>query len=173
MRCEEVAGLSVAVKHCWFSRIKNHGHKEEMQWPTFYIRQAQQQTVRSHDGLRALLGHTAHAAKTGHCHSPILMVLACRSWLHTCMHTYVHTYIHTYMHAYIHTYHLFTHHLFLSHTIFHIRLCPTQLLLLHHLLCLSFPLRTATFVPHYWKKVTCGVIGSFNFTTHTSHNQSN
>ena len=118
MRCEEVAGLSVAVKHCWFSRIKNHGHKEEMQWPTFYIRQAQQQTVRSHDGLRALLGHTAHAAKTGHCHSPILMVLACRSWLHTCMHTYVHTYIRTYihtcMHTYIHT--IFSHTIFFCHT---------------------------------------------------------
>ena len=116
MRCEEVAGLSVAVKHCWFSCIKNHGHKEEMQWPTFYIRQAQQQTVRSHDGLRALLGHTAHAAKTGHCHSPILMVLACRSYVHAYVRTYIHacihTYIHTYMHAYIHTYHLLTHHLF-------------------------------------------------------------
>ena len=128
MRCEEVAGLSVAVKHCWFSCIKNHGHKEEMQWPTFYIRQAQQQTVRSHDGLRALLGHTAHAAKTGHCHSPILMVLACRSWLHTYVHTYMHayirTYIHTCMHTYIPSFHtpsfFVTHHLShttLSHTI--------------------------------------------------------
>ena len=46
-----------------------------------------QQTVRSHDGLRALLGHIAHAAKTRHCHSPILMVLACRFGLHTYIHT--------------------------------------------------------------------------------------
>ena len=30
------------------------------------------QTVRSHDGLRGLLGHIAHAAKTGGCHSPLL-----------------------------------------------------------------------------------------------------
>ena len=67
-------------------------------------------------------------------------VLACRSWLHTYLHTYILTYIHTSMHAYIHayihtyiiihTYHLFTHHLSLSHNIFHIRLCPPQLLLL-------------------------------------------
>ena len=57
-----------------------------------------QQTVRSHDGLRALLGHIAHAAKTGHCHSPI-MVLACLF-----LATYIHTYAHAYIHKYIHTY---------------------------------------------------------------------
>ena len=50
----------------------------------------------------------------------------------TCIHAYIRTisYIHACMHAYIHTYHLFTHHLSLSHTIFHIQLCPTQLFLL-------------------------------------------
>ena len=164
MRCEEVAGLSVAVKHCWFSCIKNHGHKEEMQWPTFYIRQAQQQTVRS---ARTAWPHCTCCQDWPlpftYTHGVGMPVLA----------TYVRTYIHACIHTYIHTYHLFTHHLFLSHTIFHIRLCPTQLLLLHHLLCLSFPLRPATCVAHYWKKVTCGVIRSFNFTTHTSHNQSN
>ena len=37
----------------------------------------------------SLLGHIAHAAKTGHCHSPVLMVLACRFWLHTYFHTYI------------------------------------------------------------------------------------
>ena len=30
-------------------------------------------TLRSHDTLRGLLGHIAHAAKTGGCHSPLLM----------------------------------------------------------------------------------------------------
>ena len=84
-----------------------------------------QQTVRSDDCQRALVGHIAHAAKTGHCHSPVLMVLACRFWLHTYFHTYItlhyitlryvtlryitlhyiniHTYI-TYIHTYIYTY---------------------------------------------------------------------
>jgi len=40
------------------------------------------QAVRSHDGLRGLLGHIAHAAKTNGCHSPLFMVLARRLWLH-------------------------------------------------------------------------------------------
>ena len=61
-----------------------------------------QQTVGSHDGLRLLLGHIAHAAKTGQCHSPILMDLACRFWLHTCIHAYMHTCVHAYMHTCIH-----------------------------------------------------------------------
>ena len=86
-----------------------------------------QQTVRSHDGLRARAWRHYACCQD---HSPKLMVLACRSWLHTCIHTYILTYMHTYIHACIHTYHLFTHHLSLSHAIFHIQLCPTQLFLL-------------------------------------------
>ena len=39
------------------------------------------QIVRSHDGLRGLLD-IAHAAKTGGCRSPLLMVLAHQLWLH-------------------------------------------------------------------------------------------
>jgi hypothetical protein len=38
----------------------------------------------------------------------------------------LHTYIHACMHTYIH-YYLFTHLLALSHTLFHIPLCHTQL----------------------------------------------
>ena len=38
-----------------------------------------------------------------------------------------------------------------------------NLSILHHLLCLSFlPRPTSTLVSHYWKKLTCGVIWSFN-----------
>ena len=46
-------------------------------------------------------------------------------YIHTSIHPSIHTYIHPCMHAYIHTYHLS-----LSHTIFHIPLCHTQLFLL-------------------------------------------
>ena len=55
--------------------------------------------------------------------------------------------------------------------IFHTQLYPTQLFtynffnlsILHHLLCLSLlPRPATTFVSHYWKKSTCGVIRSFN-----------
>ena len=82
-----------------------------------------QQTVRSHDGLHALHGHIAHAAKTGHCDSPILIVLACRFWLHTCIHAFMHSCIHAYIHTCMPS---------LSHTIF---LCHT-------------PSFTYGFVPH-------------------------
>ena len=79
---------------------------------------------------------------------------------------YIHTYIHPCIHTYIHTCHLFTHHLSLSHTIFHIRLCTVPhscfyFSILHHLLRLSFlPHPATTFVAHYWKKLTYGVIWS-------------
>ena len=50
-------------------------------------------------------------AKTGHCHSPILMVLACQFWLqymhtciHTCIHRYERTYVHTHIRAFAHPY---------------------------------------------------------------------
>ena len=35
--------------------------------------------------------------------------------------------------------------------------------ILHRLLSLSFPVPATTFDAHYWKKLTCGVIRSFNF----------
>ena len=41
-----------------------------------------------------------------------------------------------------------------------------NLSILHHLLCLSFlPCPSSTLVLHYWKKLTCGVIRSFNLST--------
>ena len=60
----------------------------------------------------------------------------------------------------------------LQHTIFHVQLCHTQLFtynlfyfsILHHLLCLSFlPRPRYNICCSYWKKLTCGVIRSFNF----------
>ena len=56
-----------------------------------------------------------------------------------------------------------------AHTIFHIQLCHTHTTLfyfsvLHHLLCLSFLVPATTFGDHYWKKLPCGVIRSFNLT---------
>ena len=57
--------------------------------------------------------------------------------------TYLPTYLHTYIHTYMHTYH-FTFSIF------------------HHLLCLSFPVPAKTIEAHFRKKLTCGVIRSFN-----------
>ena len=47
--------------------------------------------------------------------------------IHTCMHTYIHTCMHACINTYVHAYYLFTYLLALSHTIFHIPLCHTQL----------------------------------------------
>ena len=60
-----------------------------------------------------------------------------------------------------------------SHTIFHIQFCHTQLFtynLFYHLLCLSFlPRPATTFLAHFRKKLTCGVIQSFNYIVWHSH----
>ena len=54
--------------------------------------------------------------------------------------------------------------LFHTHTqLFHFHIHFFFLSILHHLLCLSFlPRPASTVISHYWKKLTYGVIGSFN-----------
>ena len=70
----------------------------------------------------------------------------------------------------------FTHHpshTTLSHTIFHhiIFHTHTHNFVTHHLSSTSpfvfpsFPVPATTFLAHYWKKLTCGVIRSFNLLT--------
>ena len=71
--------------------------------------------------------HHAHAAAST---SKKAILRACGQQVRCSTFRYIHTYIFTYIHTCIHTYHLFTHHLSLSHTIFHIPLCHTQLFLL-------------------------------------------
>ena len=97
--------------------------------------------------------------------------------------THTHTIFHTklchtlsFTHNF-HTHHLshttlsHTHHLSLSHTIFHIQLCHTQLCFTSgssttSFVFPSFPVpATTTFGAHYWKKLPCGAIRSFNFCT--------
>ena len=82
---------------------------------------------------------------------------------HAYTHAYIHTYrqtdrqtarqtyIHTYRHTY--TYHFVTHNCFTTSFVF-----P------------SFPVLGTTFGAHYWKKLTCGVIRSFNFLHHAKNN---
>ena len=66
--------------------------------------------------------------------------------------------------------HTHTHHLSLSHTIFHTQLCDTQLCFTSRssttsFVFPSFPVPATTFGAHYWKKLPCGVIRSFNLGT--------
>ena len=69
------------------------------------------------------------------------------AYIHTCVHTYIHTYIYIYIYTYTYTYtyHFVTHNCFTTSFVF-----P------------SFPVPATTFGAHYWKKLTCGVIRSFN-----------
>ena len=72
--------------------------------------------------------------------------------------TYIHTYIRTYIHAYIHTYiHTYT------HTILPSRSFTTSVVFP------SFPVPAKTIETHFRKKLTCGVIRSFN-SSHTTCN---
>ena len=92
-----------------------------------------------------------------------------RTYVHTYIRTYVHTYIRTHINTYVHAYYLFTYVLALSHTIFHIPLCHTHTTVLtFRSFTTSFPFPSfsvpaTTFDAHYWKKLTCGVIRSFNY----------
>ena len=71
------------------------------------------------------------------------------SYIHTYIHTYVRMYIQTYIRTYVHAYYLFTY--------FHTQSFTTSFVFP------SFSDPATTFETHYWKKLTCGVIRSFNF----------
>ena len=74
-----------------------------------------------------------------------------RTYVCTYRHTHVRTYIHIYIyiHTYVHAYYLFTY--------FHTQFFTTSFVFP------SFSDPATTFETHYWKKLTCGVIRSFNF----------
>ena len=74
------------------------------------------------------------------------------AYIHTCIHTYIHAYvpfyIHTYLPTYIHTY---------IPTILPSRSFTTSFVFP------SFPVPAKTIETNFRKKLTCGVIRSFNF----------
>ena len=85
------------------------------------------------------------------------------TYIHTCMHTYIHAYIHTYMptyhFTYIHTYLPTYIHTYIP-TILPSRSFTTSFVFP------SFPVPAKTIEVHFRKKLTCGVIRSFNFILH-------
>ena len=114
------------------------------------------------------LCHTASFAtplcRTPLCHAPSFTHnFVTHSLSHT---TFTHTIFHTQLfHTRTHTH---THHLSSSHTIFHMPLCHTQLCFTSRsstasFVFPSFPGPATTLCAHYWKKLSCGVIRSFNF----------
>ena len=91
---------------------------------------------------------------------------------HTIFHTTLsHALFHTQLshtHTIFHTQLCPSYHLSLSHTIFHIQLCLTQLCFIsrsstNSFVFPSFPVPATKFGAHYWKKLPCGVIRSFNW----------
>ena len=73
--------------------------------------------------------------------------------IHTCMHAYIHAYLPTYHFTYTHTYtHIHTY----IHTILPSRSFTTSFVFP------SFPVPAKTIEAHFRKKLTCGVIRSFN-----------
>ena len=90
------------------------------------------------------------------------------------LHTYIHAYIHTYLHTYIHTLLSFhTPSCFVTHPLSHSTLSHTTVLTSRSFTTSfvfpSFPVPATTFEAHYWKKLTCGVIRSFNFADIWDH----
>ena len=68
---------------------------------------------------------------------------------HIHIHTYIHTYVRACIHTYVHAYYLFTY--------FHTQSFTTSFVFP------SFPVPATTSETQYWKKLTCGVIRSFNY----------
>ena len=81
----------------------------------------------------------------------------CHTHTHTYIHTYILTYIHTYVCTYRHTYIRTYVHAYYLFTYFHTQSFTTSFVFP------SFSDPATTFETHYWKKLTCGVIRSFNF----------
>ena len=75
------------------------------------------------------------------------------TYIHTCMHAYIHTYHFTYIHTYIHSF---------IPTILPSRSFTTSFVFP------SFPVPAKTIEAHFRKKLTCGVIRSFNSSVYLS-----
>ena len=77
--------------------------------------------------------------------------------MHACIHTYIHTLL---------SFH--TPSCFVTHPLSHSTLSHTTVLTSRSFttpfVFPSFPVPATTFEAHYWKKLTCGVIRSFNFS---------
>ena len=78
-----------------------------------------------HTCIHAYMHTCIHAYMHTYIHTYIHTIHT--SYIHTYVHTYIRTYVHTYIRTYVHAYYLFTYLLALSHTVFHIPLCHTQL----------------------------------------------
>ena len=107
--------------------------------------------------------HTIFHTQLCHTHTYIHTLI---TYIHTYTHTHIHTYIHTYIHTCILSFHIPS--CFVTHRLSHSTLSHTTVFILTFrsfttsFVFPSFPVPATTFEAHYWKKLTCGVIRSFN-----------
>ena len=104
-----------------------------------------------------------------HTYIPTYLHTYIPTYLHTYIPTYLHTYIRTYVHTYVRT-RILSFHIpscFVTHRLSHSTLSHTTVLpcrsFTTSFVFPSFHVPATTFEAQYWKKLTCGVIRSFNF----------
>ena len=121
-------------------------------------------------------GRFVGPSRTAHGWSPCFIKITHARWIKIepfalTVYTHTHTIFHTHTHHLSHTHNFVTHIIFLCHTPFFtyniIQLCHTQLFFTSwssttSFVFPSFPVPATTFGAHYWKKLPCGVIRSFN-----------
>ena len=141
------------LSHTIFHRIIFHTHTQLCRTPSFttpsFTHNFVTQHLSPHHISHTTLSHTIF-------HTPLCHTLSFTHNFHT--HQLSHTTLS----------HTHTHHLSLPHTIFHIQLGHTQLCFTSRSSTTSFvfpslPVPATTFGAHYWKKLPCGVIRSFNY----------
>jgi len=145
----------VAVGKAWLSRgtsrcttwsTEDHGTPHSAHSRSAVLPHAEQMTLQRWQKnvctvARSHHFHTHHLSRATLSHT--------YTYIHTYVRTYIHTYVRTYVHTYVHAYYLFTY--------FHTQSFTASFVFP------SFPVPATTFEAQYWKKLTCGVIRSFNF----------
>ena len=129
------ARLSRSTSRCTTWSTEDHGTPHSAHSRSAVLPHAEQMTLQRWQKNVCTVAHSRHF----HTHHLSRATLS---------HTYTHTYIHAYIHTYVHAYYLFTY--------FHTQSFTTSFVFP------SFPVPATTFEAQYWKKLTCGVIRSFN-----------
>ena len=173
------ARLSRRTSRCTTRSTEDHGTPQSAHSRSAVMPHAEQMTLqrwRKKDVCTVADSrhfHTHHLSHTTLSHTHTHIHTYTHTYIHTCIHAYIHTYLHTYIHTHIHTYIrtcILSFHIpscFVTHRLSHATLSHTTVLTSRSFTTSfvfpSFPVPATTFEAHYWKKLTCGVIRSFNF----------
>ena len=149
------ARLSRSTSRCTTWSAEDHGTPHSAHSRSTVLPHAEQMTLQRWQKNVCTVAHSRHFHTHHLSHATLSHTY---TYIHTYIRTYIHTYIRTYIPTYIRTYvHTYMHTIF-SHTFL---LCHTQSFTTSFVFP-SFPVPATTFEAQYWKKLTCGVIRSFN-----------